>query len=158
MSAASAGFNVSHLAVMCPARDNKIRTVFYGNHLSVVTFRVRCSQEACSAIPIQKYRRRRFVAWRTLTASDEINDVFNFKNDYVKCNALHFPLCYRVCGNCNRICVKLLELMSGVIIHNSVKKRCLYINKWLSYSQLKCFTAAILSAILGFVIGFVSNF
>ena len=26
--------------------------------------------------------------------------------------------------------------MSGVIMHNSVKKRSLYINKWLSYSQL----------------------
>ena len=25
-------------------------------------------------------------------------------------------------GICNRICVKLVELMSGVIMHNSVKK------------------------------------
>ena len=49
--------------------------------------------------------------------------------------------------------------MSGVITHNSVKKkRSLYINKWLSYRQLERFTAAILSAILEFVIGFVSNF
>ena len=36
-------------------------------------------------------------------------------------------------------------------------KRSLYINKWLSYSQLLCLTAAILSAILEFVIGFASN-
>ena len=39
-------------------------------------------------------------------------------------------------GICNLIYVKLLELMSGVIAHNSVKKRSLYINKWLSYSQV----------------------
>ena len=38
------------------------------------------------------------------------------------------------------------------------EKRSPYINKWLSHSQLLCFTAAILSTILGFVIGFVSNF
>ena len=30
----------------------------------------------------------------------------------------------------------LVQLISGVITHNSVKKRSLYINKWLSYSQL----------------------
>ena len=60
-------------------------------------------------------------------------------------------------GNCNRICVKLLQLMCAVITHNSVKKRSLYISKWLSYSQLYSFTAAILSAILEFVIRFVSN-
>ena len=39
-------------------------------------------------------------------------------------------------GICNRIFVKLLQLMSDVIRHNSVKKRGLYINKWLSYSQI----------------------
>ena len=39
-------------------------------------------------------------------------------------------------GICYRICVKLLQLMCAVITHNSVKKRSLYINKWLSYSQL----------------------
>ena len=38
------------------------------------------------------------------------------------------------------------------------KNEILYINKWLSYCQLSCFTAAILSAILEFVIRFVSNF
>ena len=32
-----------------------------------------------------------------------------------------------------------LQLISAVITHNSVKKRNLYINKWLSYSQLYCF-------------------
>ena len=37
---------------------------------------------------------------------------------------------------CNKICAQLLQLMSGVITHNSVKKRSIYINKWLSYSQL----------------------
>ena len=36
----------------------------------------------------------------------------------------------------NPICIKLLKLMSGVITHNSAKKRNLCINKWLSYSQL----------------------
>ena len=58
-------------------------------------------------------------------------------------------------GICSRIYVKLLQLMSGFITHNSVRKRSLYIHKWLSYSQLQSFTAAILSAILKFVIGFV---
>ena len=38
-------------------------------------------------------------------------------------------------GICNRICVNLLQLMSGVITHNSVKNG-LHINKWLSYGQL----------------------
>ena len=37
---------------------------------------------------------------------------------------------------CNSICVKLLQLMCAVITHNSVKKRSIYIIKWLSYSQL----------------------
>ena len=55
-----------------------------------------------------------------------------------------------------QICVK--ELMCAVITQYSVRKRSLYINKWLSYSQLQCFTAAISSAILEFVIEFVSNF
>ena len=36
-------------------------------------------------------------------------------------------------GICKQICVDLLQLMSGVITHNSVKKRSLHINKWLSY-------------------------
>ena len=60
-------------------------------------------------------------------------------------------------GICNPICVKLLQLMCAVITHNSEKTRSLYIKKWLSYSQLWCFTSIILSAILGFVIRFVSN-
>ena len=47
--------------------------------------------------------------------------------------------------------------MCAVLTHNSVKKRSLYINKWLSYSQLSCFTAAIFSAIMEFEIRFVSN-
>ena len=38
----------------------------------------------------------------------------------------------------NRICVKLLQLMS--LRTNQWKKTSLYINKWLSYSQLYCFT------------------
>ena len=50
-------------------------------------------------------------------------------------------------GICYEICVKLVQLMCAVITHNSVKKRSIYNNKWLSYSQLRCFTAAILSAI-----------
>ena len=39
-------------------------------------------------------------------------------------------------GICNLICVNVLQLMSRVIMHNSVKKRSLHINKWLSYSQI----------------------
>ena len=34
------------------------------------------------------------------------------------------------------ICVNLLQLMSGVITHNSVKKRSLHINKFLSYGEI----------------------
>ena len=47
-------------------------------------------------------------------------------------------LCHfvRHLGICNPIFVKLLPLMCAVITHNSVKKQSLYINKWLSYSQL----------------------
>ena len=45
-------------------------------------------------------------------------------------------LCHfvRHLGICNPIYIKLLQLMCTVITHNSVKKRSLYINKWLSYS------------------------
>ena len=60
-------------------------------------------------------------------------------------------------GICNWICVNILQQMSSVITYNSVEKRSLHINKWLSYSQIYCFTAAILSAILEFIIRFVSN-
>ena len=67
----------------------------------------------------------------------------------------HFP---RYLGICNPICIKLLQLMSGVTPHNSVKKRSLCINKWLNYSHLYCLTAVILFAILEFVIRFASNF
>ena len=41
----------------------------------------------------------------------------------------HLEICYL-------ICVKLLQLMCAVITHNSVKKRSLDINKWLSYGQI----------------------
>ena len=67
------------------------------------------------------------------------------------------PHFVRHLGIRNSICVKLLQLMCAVITHNSLIKRSLYINKGLSYSQLQCFTAAILSVILEFVILFVSN-
>ena len=49
---------------------------------------------------------------------------------------LHGRHFVRHLGIYNPICIKLLQLMSGAITHNSVKKRSLYINKWLSYSQL----------------------
>ena len=49
---------------------------------------------------------------------------------------LHGRHFVRHLGICNPICIKLLQLMTGVITHNSVKKRSLYINKRLSYSQL----------------------
>ena len=43
----------------------------------------------------------------------------------------------RYLGIFNHICVKLLQLLSGVITHNLVKKqRSLHINKWLIYGQL----------------------
>ena len=48
-------------------------------------------------------------------------------------NGRHFV---RHLGICNPIYVNLLPLMCGVITHNSVKKRSLYINKWPSYKQL----------------------
>ena len=35
-----------------------------------------------------------------------------------------------------RFFVKLLQLMSGVITHNSLKKRSHRMNKWLSYDQI----------------------
>ena len=38
-------------------------------------------------------------------------------------------------GICNPICVKLLRVMCSVIMHNSVKKNEVYINKMLSFSQ-----------------------
>ena len=63
----------------------------------------------------------------------------------------------RYLGICNRICANLPQLMFGVITHNSMKKLSHHFNKWLSYSQIWCFTAAILSAILEFVIRFVSD-
>ena len=61
-------------------------------------------------------------------------------------------------GIYNRICVKILKLMCVVITHNSMKKLSVYINKWLSYSQLLCVTAAILFPILEFANGYVSIF
>ena len=39
-------------------------------------------------------------------------------------------------GICNRICVNHLQVTYAAITHNSVRKRNLYINKWLSYRQL----------------------
>ena len=47
--------------------------------------------------------------------------------------------------------------MHYAIAHNSVREE-VCINKWLSYNQVYCFTAAILSAILDIVIVLVSNF
>ena len=61
----------------------------------------------------------------------------SFVNPSICCYlALHSGHFVRHLGNCNLICVKLLQLMCAVITHNSVKKRSLCINKWLSYSQL----------------------
>ena len=89
----------------------------------------------------------------------EQNEVSILINGWVIANyRFSQPPFFRHRGICYRIWVKLLQLMCAVITHNLVKKRSLYINKWLSYSQLWFFTAAILSAILEFVIGFVSNF
>ena len=45
----------------------------------------------------------------------------------------HFVRHLRIC---NRICVKLVQLMCAVITHNLVEKPSLYINKRLSYNQL----------------------
>ena len=60
-------------------------------------------------------------------------------------------------GICNRICQTSTTDVRCHYAQFSEKKRSLYINKWLSYSQIKCFTAAILSSILEFVIRFASN-
>ena len=46
--------------------------------------------------------------------------------------------------------------MCAVIMHNLVKKRSLYINKWLRYSQLNSVSQPPFSAILEFVIRFVN--
>ena len=79
-------------------------------------------------------------------------------NDWVTANySVSRPPFVRHLGFCNRICAKLLQLMCAVSTHNYWKKRSLHTNQCLSYSQLLCFRAAILSAILEFVIGFVSN-
>ena len=51
-------------------------------------------------------------------------------------HTLHGRNFVRHLGICHPNCVKLLQLMSVVITHNLVEKRSLYINKWLSYSQL----------------------
>ena len=83
-------------------------------------------------------------------------------NEWLSYSQLNYsisrPSFVRHLGICTQICVKLLQLMYAVITHNSVKKRSICINKWLSYRQLQCFTAIILSAIVEFIIGFVSNF
>ena len=50
--------------------------------------------------------------------------------------ALHSRYFVRHLEICNPNFVRLLQLMCAVITHNSVRKRSLYINKWLSYGQL----------------------
>ena len=61
-------------------------------------------------------------------------------------------------GICNPIYVSFYHWCSVSLRIIQWRKRSLYINKWLTYSQLQCFSAAILSAMLNFVIGFLSNF
>ena len=61
----------------------------------------------------------------------------SFVNPSICCYlALHSRHFVRYLEICNLICVKLLELMSGVITYHSVKKRSLHINKWLSNGPL----------------------
>ena len=61
----------------------------------------------------------------------------SFVNPSICCYlALHSHHFGRHLAICNWIYIKLLKLMCPVITHNSVKKRSLCINKWLSDSQL----------------------
>ena len=46
----------------------------------------------------------------------------------------HFRHFVRHLAIFNRICVKLLQLICAVIVHNLVKKQSIYITKWSSYS------------------------
>ena len=68
---------------------------------------------------------------------NEKNKVSILINGWVTANYIvSQPQFFRHLGICKSICVNLLQLMSGVITHNSVKKRSLHINKWLSYGQI----------------------
>ena len=92
-------------------------------------------------------------SWHTA----KCNKLHHFKwniNAWDTAIPLHGRHFVRHLGICNPICIKLLQLMSGVITHNSVKNTKL-INGWViaNYS----FTTVILSAILEFIIIFASN-
>ena len=67
------------------------------------------------------------------------NELYHLKwniNAWDTAIPLHGRRFVRYLGICNPICIKLLQLMSGIITHTSVTKRSLCINKLLSCSQL----------------------
>ena len=70
--------------------------------------------------------------YHVITYADALNSI---EFCIVRLFLRHFV---RHLGICNPICVKLLQLIvECVFTHNSVKKtKSLYINKWLTYSQL----------------------
>ena len=125
----------AHMHKHKPYTYNNIRT--YATHhqkvakLSAATWRI--SSISCRCILVLFGLRSTSAAtWRIScnTYADALNSI---EFCIVRLFLCHFV---RYLGICNPICVKLLQLMCAVITHNSVKKRSLYINKWLSYSQL----------------------
>ena len=99
--------------------------------LSAATWRI--SSISCRSILVLfRLRSTSAATWRIScnTYADALNSIeFCIVRLYLSYFVRHL-------GICNPIYVKLLQLMCAVITHNSVKKRSLYINKWLNYSQL----------------------
>ena len=74
------------------------------------------------------------VSLRTIQWKNEVSILINGR--VTAKYSVHGRYFVRHLEICNQICVKLPQLMSGVITHNSVKKRSLHINKWQSYGHL----------------------
>ena len=103
-----------------PPKSGKIKCCHLANieyFLSLVLFRLRSTSAATLGISCNTNAHA--------LNSIEFCIVWLFLWHFVR----HLWICYP-------ICVNLLQLMCAVITHNSVKKRSIYINKWLSYSQL----------------------
>ena len=140
-------------------RLNQIKYSTHITNMNFITFTENCRDKPsitkfCNFLWNKKGQHRR---WHTAKCNKlyQLTWNINARDTAIPLHGRHFV---SHLGICSPICIKLLQLMSGIITYNLVKKRSLCINKWLSYSQLYCFTAAILSAILEFVIGFVSIF
>ena len=100
-----------------------------------------CMASACGTYSVHLHKPI-IITLRSDAAHDNPTDYFEVTTRKasveagIRRNAMCYNtwICFRHLGICNRICVKLLRLMSGVITHNSVKN--IYINKWLRYSHL----------------------